>query len=564
MKAEKSENMQKEFKESHEEETENTQSSGHAFARNTAVIAAGTVLSRISGFARIAALTYALGLTLRYGGSDLPNSYNLANSMPNMIFDLVMGGVLISLFIPIYVEYLKNHGKHEAGKIAASITNLAIISLGIFTVIGIAFSDFFVSIMTVFGSYGDAVVEQASVLFKYLIPQIIFYGLSTIYSGILNSHGRFALPAFAPILNNVIVIITVIIYHFMPGDKADGTHLAVLGIGTTLGVVAMALIQLPWVRKSGVKYEFRCGINHPGIRKMLRKSLPLVGYIALWQVATWFSFALAVQEDGGIPSMTYSRLFFMLPYGIFAVSIITALYPTLSGDALKGTGSSANRASWSEYKKTFNLGIRMTLAAMVPSTIAFIVLVEPTIRLLLQRGLFKPQDTIIMAGVLFYFLLGLIPFSIDMLLTKGFYAMQNTLTPLYVNIFTVSVNMASSYILFKSMGVGGLALAFSISYVFAMLLDGWLLRKRIGGLGMKGLLRSFLDISAASALMAAAMKGCLMVNGAALPATGILRDSADLILPLLIGAGTYLAVCRLLKLEEISMIEGAFKKAFKK
>ncbi len=175
-------------------------------------------------------------------------------------------------------------------------------------------------------------------------------------------------------------------------------------------------------------------------------------------------FALAIQEDGGVPSYQYAQLFFMLPYGIFAVSIITAIFPTMS--------ERAALKDWEGFRNNLAMGMRATLVAIVPCAVLYLMLNREVITLLLEHGFFKSGDTDLLASVLLFFALGLVPYSLDMLLVKSFYSMQDTRTPLFINCFVVAVNMLANYLLFEAMGVKGLALGFTIAYCFSILILG--------------------------------------------------------------------------------------------
>ena len=479
-------------------ETQNTDPTVHA--RNAAVMAAGTALSRVTGFMRYAALAYVLGLTLQYGQTNLPSTYNLANSIPNMVYDLVVGGILASLFIPVFVEYLSTRSKDEAYYVASSATNITLVLLALVTVVGIFASPLIIRLMTIFGSYStsdvstEMVRSQASFFLCFFMPQIIFYGLSAIFSGLLNSHRHFTAPAFAPVLNNLVVICTVVVFALLPGARDNPLHLVVLAVGTTLGVAAQALVQIPTMYRLGIRWSPVFDLRHPAIRKIGRLAVPLIGYILLWQVGTWFMFALAIQEDGGVPSYQYAQLFFMLPYGIFAVSIITAIFPAMS--------ERAALKDWEGFRGNLAMGVRATLVAVVPCAVLYLMLNREVITLLLEHGFFKSGDTDLLSSVLLFFTLGLVPYSLDMLLTKAFYSMQDTRTPLIINCFVVTINMFANYFLFKAMGVKGLACGFSIAYFFSMLIDGSVLRHRLQRIGGRAILETLLKVAVASGVMA--------------------------------------------------------------
>jgi len=523
-----------------------------AFARNAGIMALGTLLSRVTGFLRYASLAYVLGLTLQYGRTNLPSTYNLANSLPNMIFDLVMGGIIASLFIPVFVEYLSTRSREEAWYVASAVTNLSLIILGVVTVAGIVASPLIIRLMTVFGSYstGDVttqvVRDQAAFFLRFFLPQIIFYGLSAIIGGLLNAHRHFTAPAFAPIANNLVVIGTVILFNFLPGPRDNQLHLVVLGLGTTLGVAAQALVQLPVLFRIGIRYTPTLDVRHPAIRKIGRLAVPLLGYILLWQVGTWFVFALAIKVDGGVPSYQYAQLFFQLPYGVFAVSIITAIFPAMSEHhALRRLP---------RFKETVNQGLRATLAVIVPCAVAYLMLNKPIIRFLLQHGFFKAGDTELLSGVLFFFALGLVPYSVDMLLTKTFYSLQDTRTPMVINCFVVAVNIVANLVFFRWLGVKGLALGFTTAYIFSMLMDGTVLRLRLGRMGGRKLLATLTKALASGGAMALVVFATQHLVEEFHPHAGLFRDLLLMALPMANGLAAYFFVAKALGMEELGFM----------
>lgn len=542
----------------------------NVFAKDAAVMAVGTTISRVTGFLRYAALAYVLGLTLRFGDTNLPSTYNLANSMPNMIFDLIMGGIIASLFIPVFVEYLSTRSKEEAWYVASSVTNISMIILGFVTVLGIVAAPLLIRLMTVFGTYstGDVTTQvirdQATFFLRFFVPQIIFYGLSAIFTGLLNSHRHFTVPAFAPILNNVTVILTVVVFFFLPGPRTNYLHLVVLAVGTTLGVALQALVQLPMLKRIGVRYTPVIDFKHPAIRKIGRLAVPLIGYILLWQIGTWFIFALAIQVDGGVPAYQYAQLFFQLPYGIFAVSIITAIFPALSEHAAL--------RKWSRFKDTMNMGVRATTLIIVPCCIIYLTLSKPIITLLLQHGFFKAGDTKLLSDVLFLLALGLIPYSIDMLLTKTFYSLQDTRTPMIINCFVVAINITANLIYFYwlDMGVQGLALGFTTAYIFSMLIDGAVLRIRLGRLGGRRALTTVGKTLVAATAMALVTLASYYFIRELSPAVGLWKDFLEVAIPMVGGLITYFYIAHALKMKELEVAHetlsryfGRFKTVFK-
>jgi putative peptidoglycan lipid II flippase len=343
-----------------------------------------------------------------------------------------------------------------------------------------------------------------------------------------------------------------VVFNFLPGPRDNQLHLVVLGIGTTLGVVAQALVQLPTLMRMGVRYTPTFDLRHPAVRKIGRLAVPLLGYILLWQVNTWFVFALAIRQDGGVPSYQYAQLFFQLPYGIFAVSIITAIFPAMSEHAaLK---------RMSRFRETLNAGIRSTLLVILPCAVVYLTLNQAIIRLLLQHGFFKAGDTELLSGVLFFFALGLVPYSVDMLLTKTFYSMQDTRTPMIINCFVVAVNIVCNLVFFRWLGVKGLALGFSTAYLFSMLLDGAVLRRRLGRLGGRKAALTAAKAGTAGAGMAAIIYASHYLVSRLHPAAGLWNDLLLAALPLAEGAVAFFFLAHLLRMEELAALKQLFSR----
>jgi putative peptidoglycan lipid II flippase len=318
----------------------------------------GTGISRITGFARTAALASVLGLT----GKEMADSFNLANITPNIVYDLILGGVLASLFIPVFVEYLRTKDEQEAWHVANSVFNLTLLVLLVVSV-GLCITAPWIIKAQTFLAHGRQQMETDAIfLLRFFIFEVVFYGFCAIYTGILNSYKHFTIPAFAPIVNNIIVIATVIIYAVYPNKY-------VLAIGATLGVVGMAIIQLPWVRRTGFRYKPVIDLKHPAVRKIGRLAVPVVIYVLINQVGLWVVNILAAQVSGGISAFQYAYIFFQLPYGIVAVSIITALFPSLS--------ESSVRKNKKQIVDSTSLGIRTTAFVVIPASVAYAILATP-------------------------------------------------------------------------------------------------------------------------------------------------------------------------------------------
>ncbi|MFH1149054.1 MAG: murein biosynthesis integral membrane protein MurJ [Actinomycetota bacterium] len=512
-----------------------------SFARGTSVMTLGTGISRITGFVRTAALASVLGLTAKY----MADAFNLANIIPNIIYDLILGGVLSSLFIPIFVEYLWTRDEEEAWHVANSVFNITLVVLTTITVVLCVLAPYIIRAQTFLAHGRTQMVNEATFLLRFFIFEVIFYGVCAIYTGILNSYKHFTIPAFAPIANNIVVIATVVIYNYYPNHY-------VLAIGATLGVVAMAMIQLPWVRRTGFRYRPVIDLKHPAVRKMGRLAIPVVAFVLIHQVGMWVVNILAAQVQGGISAFQYGYIFFQLPYGIVAVSIITALFPTLSEQHV--------RDQKDRIIATTSLGVRTTAFVIIPASIGYAILSQPIVRLLLQRLNFSSSDTEMLASVVLYFVLGLFFFSVFMLFLKVFYATQDTKTPMIVAAIITVINIGVDFLYFYSFGtdvmkVSGLALGNTTAYVLGTIGVWIVLRKRLGSLDGRRITVSLSKICAASVIMAGAIYltawGCESLFGTSTFWALLILVSASI----LVGSAVYLGLAVLLRSEEMAALK---------
>jgi putative peptidoglycan lipid II flippase len=486
---------------------------------------------------------------------EMADSFNLANITPNIVYDLILGGVLASLFIPVFVEYLTTKDEEEAWHVANSVFNISLLILTAVTLALCLAAPYVIKAQTFLSHGTRATMEaNATLLLRFFIFEVIFYGFCAIYTGILNSYKHFTIPAFAPIANNVVVIITVIIYHYYP-------NIYVLAIGGTLGVVAMAMVQLPWVRRTGFRYRFVFDTKHPGVRKIGRLAVPVLAYVLIHQIGLWVVNILATQVRGGVSAYQYAYIFFQLPYGVVAVSIITALFPTLSEKyVLKDKG---------ELIETTSLGIRTTAFVVIPASVGYAVLATPIVRLLLQRLNFGTRDTEMLASVVFYFVLGLFFFSLFMLILKVFYSMQDTKTPMIIAGIIIAFNIAIDFIFFYTfktdvLKVSGLALGNTAAHFVGAILVWEILRRRLGSLDGARIARSLLKICLASAATGGACYGVAKLIESWVGVSDFWGQLLQVSLAIIAGAVVYIGLAILLKSEEMNALRRLLSRFFKR
>jgi putative peptidoglycan lipid II flippase len=512
-----------------------------SFARGASVMTLGTGVSRITGFVRTAALAAVLGLTAK----SMADAFNLANITPNIIYDLILGGVLSSLFIPVFVEYLEKKTEDEAWYVANSVFNITIVLLTVMTVALCLAAPYVIKAQTFLAQSRYRMNADAIFLLRFFIFEVIFYGFCAIWTGILNSYKHFTAPAFAPIANNIIVIGAVAIYYYYPNRY-------VLAIGATLGVVAMALMLLPWVRRTGFRYKPIWDLRHPGVRKIGRLAGPVIIYVLINQVGLWVVNILAIQVSGGLSAFQYGYILFQLPYGIIAVSIITALFPTLSEQSVR---SEKDRIIGST-----SLGIRTTGFVLIPASVGMAILSTPIVQLLFQHLNFKERDTNMLASVLLYFVLGLFFFAVFMLVLKVFYSMQDTKTPMIVAAVIIGINIAVDFLYFYSfktnvMKVSGLALGNSTAYFLGAIVVWIVLWRRLGSIDGPRVARSLVKICVASVLMGAACWATALLIEKTVGVGGFGGQLLQVTASILVSVVVYLAVAHVLKSEEMEALK---------
>jgi putative peptidoglycan lipid II flippase len=520
--------------------------------RSTAAMAVGTTLSRITGFLRVAAMAFAIGVA----ESRLADAYNVANNVPNIVYELILGGILTSVFVPVFVQQMTSRSREEAWRSAQAVMTVAMVVLGLVMVAGILAAPWIVKLYTLRVPAGPRAEVQplATFFLQIFMPQIALYGLGAVATGLLNAHRRFAVPMFAPILNNLVVIGSFLLFAFLPtpgpGDptpaNVSATQRLVLAVGATAGVAAMTLALWPSLRRIGFRFRWRLDWRNEAVRRLVRLSGWAVLYVVVNQIGLLFVIVLAGAERGGYTAYQAAFIFFQLPHAIFSVSIMTALLPNLSEDWVRGDRT--------DFRRDLARGLRASAFVVVPAAAGYLVLSEPIVRLLLQHGVATAQSTELVAGVLTFFAIGLFPFSAFMLFLRAFYAMQDTRTPAVINIGAVAVNIAANFALFPVLGVRGLALGHAIAYGVASVTAGVVLRRRLEGLDGGPLARALARIAAAAALTGAAAWAAARLMSEIFGADTFGEQLIQVGAGVLAGIIIFLGAALLFRMEELTLV----------
>lgn len=523
-----------------------TQSSSRRLLSRSALVASGTLISKLSGFARLAVLAYVLGFT------RLTDTYNLANETPNIVYELFLGGILTATFVPVFVDFFDRDDDESIH----SVITVVIAVLTAITVTGVLAAPWIVQIFAnrLSGADRTAQVQLATTLLRYFMPQMFFYGLAALAGALLNAKRKFGAPAFTPVLNNIVVVCALLLFGEVAGsnrsllDVAGNTKLTViLGVGTTAGVAIMALALLPFVRGTGYHFRWRFAPRDPAVKRIVRLGGWTVGYVAANQIALWVILVLANARAGGVSAYLGAYVFFILPHGLFATSIMTALAPDLAA------AWNARDARLARDRAT--TGLRLILAVIVPASFLEIVLGRPIVVALLQRGQFTASAAALTGDTLALFGIGLIAFSVYLFALRVFYASSDTRTPFLLNCAQNVINIGLAIWWYQVWGVRGLALAFSVSYIAAAIVAVVVVNARLHGLGWRGLASVAARVGIVSIVAAGAAWAFSRAVGWESPGAAWVATLGSLAIAGVIVAGGYYVM----RVEEVRSVIGALK-----
>jgi putative peptidoglycan lipid II flippase len=511
-----------------------------AILRSVLSISVATVLSRTTGYARWMAQAAVLATGL------VADAYTASILLPSLIYELFMGGILYSIFIPVLVDRITTHGEEDARRLTNALFTLVLPLMVVLSLVGIVLAEPIVALVTNWQSadtLSPAGVERvqglAVLFFRIFILQMFFYGISTIGTGVLQAHRRFFLPTFVPVLNNLMVIASFVAYYFLREDD-QRLALYVLAFGVTAGVAVMALALVPTMLALG--YRPRPQVGHPALIPTARLAGPMVVLVA---ASVGFQLLSAYLATGfkALAALNYAFTIFSLPYGVFVVAIATALMPELS--------EKYSRRDDEGYRDTFSFGLRTMAFVVIPSAVGMISLSKPIVGLLYERGNFDARDTEVVSGLLVVYAAGLLGYAVYFYLVRAFYSRQNTKTPAALNVAIFVLYAALAYGLSRFWHVTGVVLALAVAYTVLAVLSLAAMRRETGRLDGRRLLRSLLKILAAGAAMYAVARA-----GTSLVGTG--SDFAERLGVLVaVGGGSlavYLGVAFLLGTEELKSV----------
>ncbi len=478
---------------------------------------------------RLLGLLRDVVISAHFGTSDALDAYYAASRLNDIIFNLIAGGALASAFIPTFAGYLARDDDQGSWQLASSIVNIIVLVLSTVSLAAAIFAFPLVRGLLGLGFNAEKQELTASLLRLLLIAPTIF-GISGIAMGILNAKQNFWLPGIAPSLYNLGMIGGVIFLSSSLGIYG-------LAIGAVIGAALHLIVQIPGLLRIGARFTLRLSWRDPGVRQVFRLMAPRVLGLATVQLNFLVETILAsTLGTGAVSALNYAWRVMLLPQGVVAQSVAIAAFPTFSDQFARG--------QLDELRSALSATLRTILFIAIPAAIGLLVLRVPLIQLLFQRGAFADTSTELVATALGFYALGLIGHSGIEILTRAFYGMHDTRTPVLLGVVSLMLNLILSLSLIGPLQIAGLALANTIAALTEMTLLSIVLRKRLNGIDDGRVINTTIKTLAASVAMAASVLVFLQFTanaGIIVPAIG----------GMMIGAAVFALGAWLLRIEEL-------------
>ncbi|WP_103535862.1 murein biosynthesis integral membrane protein MurJ [Streptomyces sp. SM11] len=527
--------------------------------KSSAVMAAGTLVSRLTGFVRSLVITAALGAAI------LGDSFTIAYTLPTMIYILTVGGGLNSVFVPQLVRAMKND--EDGGEAFANrLLTLVMVALGLIVAAAVLVAPVLIKLMSSTIADDVAANSVAVTFARYCLPTIFFMGVHVVMGQILNARGKFGAMMWTPVLNNIVMIITFGLFIWVYGTSGESQMgvdtippegVRLLGIGTLLGLVVQSLAMIPYLRETGFRFRPRFDWKGHGLGKTVKLAKWTVlfvlanqaGVLVVTQLAT--AAGAASGHDGtGFLAYSNAQLIWGMPQAIITVSVMAALLPRIS--------RAAHDNDPGAVRDDISQGLRNSAVAIVPVAFAFLALGLPMATLLYASSGTEAARS--MGFILMAFALGLIPYSVQYVVLRGFYAYEDTRTPFYNTVIVAAVNAAASSLCYVVLparwAVVGMAFSYGLAYAVGVGIAWRRLSNRLGGdLDGAHIVRTYARLCMA-AVPAALVGGAVGFGILEVVGTGALGSLAALICGGVLLLGIFFVAAKRMRIEEVNGLVG--------
>lgn len=513
--------------------------------RSAGVISSATILSRLLGLAR------EVIFASMFGANFITDAFRVAYAIPYLLRRLLGEGAMSAFLVPVFTDIRSKEGEEAAKEFANSAyTAFALIVIAIIAVF-IAVAPAIVFIIAPGLRENPEAFHLAVFLARLMIPYMLLMMTSAISMGILNSYRHFLSPAMAPVVMNICFIGALL---FLCPHMGDTIYLQIQGIayGILVGGILQVAVQLPALTRRGFVYRPRLNFRHPGIKRMLLLMGPAIFVIGIVRINLLLDTVIAsFLGEGNISYLNYGERLLQFPLGALGFGISTAILPLLSQYISKGDTA--------KYKETLNFALRFMLVLCIPATLGLAVLAMPVVRLIYQHGNFSAVDTFYTTQTLLAFTVGLVGFVGVQVVVPGFYSRQDTRTPVFGALAALIVNGILNIALIFPLGIAGIALATSLSAFANTGVLLWLLRRKVGPLGLRAVATT--GVKAVLASLPSASAGYFTwwyLNG--LLGGGLLYQISTILIAVVVAGGVYIAFARLFRVQEITDVLAMVKR----
>ncbi len=544
-------------------------------ARSAGIVSIAVMFSRVFGLVR------EMVFSRLFGAGFLYDAFVVGFRIPNLLRDLFAEGALSAAFVKVFTDYQTKKGEKEAWRLASLVFNLLAVILSGVTILGILLAPYYVPLIA--WGFPPEKAALAVTLTQIMFPFILLVALAAVAMGILNTKGRFGVPASASTAFNIVSILVGLVFaYYLSGgsweastDKTSVPALpaqwAIIGmaIGTLIGGAAQLLIQIPSLFKVGFRFLPAINFRDEGVRRVMRLMGPAIIGTSAVQIKVLVDTFVVSGIEGGNSWLPYSFRLMQFPIGIFGVALGTAAIPTLS--------RLASENNTPKFRSTLSNALILVFLMTIPSAFGLIVLGEPIIRLIYEGGRFTAIDTDMTAWALAAYSVGLVAYSAIKILSPSFYALDDAKTPMYVSLASILVHVPSSYglmLLFSNVGVSperpsgyghiGVALATSIVATVNFLALIFLMRRKIKRLEGRTIVSAFVKIVFASILMAAACYASYYFLTNFFGAKTLVIKLIEAFVPIAIGGLVFIVTAKLLGIKQLNQAFDAAMRKFRR
>lgn len=488
-----------------------------------------TFFVKVTGFARDIVLSYF------FGASNISDAYLVSLTIPSVIFGFIGAGILTA-YIPTLSRIVNQSKSTDASKFTSNFFNIILLFCTAIFIVTFIFTEPLVKLFAL--GFSEEVLSMAIKLTRISLLGMFLTTFISLFSGFLQVRNNYLIPALLGLPYNIIIMIAIVL-------SSQGNYVY-LAIGTLIATFSQTLLLIPFIKKKGYKYYFIVNFKDKLVLNTLKNSLPIVLGTAVSQINILVDKTLAsLIQVGGISSLNYATRVDLFVQGLFVTSIITTMYPLISSHAAKGNVQ--------DFKKIINNTLVIVIVLIVPVTIGAMLYSTEIITLLFGRGAFDETAINLTSKALLFYSMGMLGNGVREILTRAFYSIQDTVTPVKNSIIGVTLNVILNIILSKFMGISGLALATTISSIITATLLFYSLRKKIGPFGIKHISIALLKVLIASLIMGGISKVSyiLLMN--------VLNGILPILIAIFIGGVIYIVLIYFMKIQDIVLVYETLK-----